>query len=77
MIMATLTLKLPLSEGREAAPATRGSFWRRMFDAMVEARMRQAQMELNRYQFLIPTDPVKDAGYRVGLKNVGALPFVR
>jgi hypothetical protein len=76
MTMATLTLKLPASTRQQDSSPRRG-FWSRVFDAMIEARMRQAQQEIERHRRLISTDPVKDAGYRVGLRDVGALPFVR
>ena len=75
--MATLTLKLPATEGRIAASAPPRGFWRGFYRALADARLRQAQSELNRYRHLIPTDPVKEAGYQVGSTDMGALPFVR
>lgn len=75
--MATLTLKLPVTEGRSTVSAPPRGFWRGLYRAVIEARMRQAEAELKRFGHLIPADPVKEAGYRVGLKDVGALPFVR
>lgn len=75
--MATLTLKLPAAEGRAAASAPTRGFWRGLYRALVEARTRQAELELKRFRHFIPADPVKEAGYRVGLKGVSALPFVR
>jgi hypothetical protein len=77
--MATLTLRLPPAGAPvDNAPARpRAGFWRRWYDAIVEAQMRRAQAEVARHEHFIPRDPVKEAGYRGGLKDVGALPFVR
>jgi hypothetical protein len=48
--MATVSLQLPSSlAGETARPAERPGFWRRLFNAMVEAQMRKALVEVNRY----------------------------
>lgn len=74
--MTSLTLHLPteLPEAKTET-AARPGFWRRMFDAMVAAQMRRAEIEVRRYQHLIPQDDVYTAGYRVGLRDSGKLPF--
>jgi hypothetical protein len=76
--MATVSLRLPSSLAADkSAAAPRASIWRRMFDAMVDAQMRKAAMEIRRYQHLIPTDEVMRARYHVGQDEAGKLPFVR
>jgi hypothetical protein len=75
--MATVSLRLPSSLAGAPPAAARRGFWRRWYDALVEAQMRKARLEINRYRHLIPTDEVEEAGYRIGQTGSGALPFVR
>ena len=79
--MTTATFNIGSSSGATAAVTNakrRPGFWRRAYDAMVQARLRQAEYELARYREVVPADPVKDAGYRpAGIRGIGALPFVR
>ena len=60
----------------------------RLYNAFVEARMRQAMRELELHRHLVrpfdtkaadavPQDEVKRAGYSATLANAGLLPFVR
>jgi hypothetical protein len=73
--MATLTLRLPASAPAErAGSARRPGFWRRAFNAMMEARMRQAEAEVARH---VPTFTRPTKQDRVGVKEFGALPSVR
>ena len=65
MTTATLRISTPLPEA-EAAP--KKSFFKRVLDAMIAARMRQAQRELLMHKHLLPENVRKD---------LGALPFVR
>jgi len=76
--MATVSLRLPPSFERESAAqaAKRPGFWRRLFDAMVAARMRKAQAEIEHYKRLIPTDEAALPRYGLG-KDAERLPFVR
>ena len=80
MSTATLTLKAPIAPIAGAA-ASKGKSQRtwlqRFYDAMIEARMRQARRELGRYLATVPQDEVKEAGLRVGLTDDAALPFTR
>ena len=75
--MATLSLHLPAASSEAAGPARKPGFWRRAYEALMAARLRQAEIEVHRYRNVIPHDPVAEAGCRVGLRDMGALPFVR
>ena len=66
---------------RTAFPETRNArkpgFWTRLFDAMVEARMRRAMREIEARQHLIPENLLKKNGYTATVNNDGRLPFTR
>ena len=69
MTTAALRLSTPLPETRTAAKtAHKKGFLARLYDAMIAARMRQAEYEIARRRHLIPENLRKE---------VGALPFVR
>ncbi len=59
----------------KAKPA-RG-FWTRLYDAFVEARMRQVEREIRNHIHLIPEDVLKNTGYRATLRDSKNLPFVK
>jgi len=80
MTSATLPLPTGLSAAKSAASAAesaRRSLLRRFYDALVEARMRQAMREIAMHRHLVPDDVLKSAGYEAGLANDGELPFTR
>jgi hypothetical protein len=78
MTTATLRLSAPLAEGAsKAVPATGKSFLARFYDALIEARMRQAMRELAMHRHLVPTDIVKEAGYAATVSKDATLPFTR
>ncbi len=52
------------------------SFLRRFFDAVVEARMKQAEREISLHRHLLPNE-FEIAGHKVNFKNEDSLPFVR
>ena len=56
--------------------AKKPGFWSRIWDAMVEARMRQAEREIRQYRHLLPAE-FELAGNKIGSKNEDSLPFVR
>ena len=64
-----------------ALPATRAASKRgllaRFFDAMAEARMRQAVRELAMHRDLVPEDLLKKYGYTATLADDSAYPFTR
>jgi len=74
MTTATFHLSTPLGEAR--TEPRRGMF-ARFYNALLEARMRQAMRELAMHQHLIPQDVVKEAGYAPTQTTDGVLPFVR
>src|SRR5215211_5814227 len=49
----------------------------RFYDALLEARMRQAMREIAMHRHLIPADLLKEAGYQATMTKDGALPFTR
>ena len=77
MSTATLRLSTPLA-GPVSKPARkRKSILARFYDALIEARMRQAMRELAMHRHLIPEDVLKKAGYSVSLDDDSAYPFTR
>jgi hypothetical protein len=59
-----------------ATSAKKPGFWSRIWDALVEARMRQAEREIRQYRHLLPAE-FELAGNKIGYKNEDQLPFVR
>jgi hypothetical protein len=67
---------------RTAAAATKAAkpargFWARVYDALVEARTRQAEREIRMHMHLIPQDVLKQNGLEATYKNADKLPFVK
>jgi hypothetical protein len=54
MTTATLRLSTPLAETKTATPAKGKSLLARFYDALIEARMRQAMRELAMHRHLLP-----------------------
>ena len=74
MTAATFHTARPLSD----APASRKpGLFARLFDAMAEARMRQAVRELAMHRHLVPEDLLKKYGYTATLQDNSAYPFTR
>ena len=61
----------------ETRPAAKRSLLARFFDAVAEARMRQAVRELAMHRHLVPEDLLKKYGYTATLADDGAFPFTR
>ncbi|MCC6946580.1 MAG: hypothetical protein IT539_02330 [Bradyrhizobiaceae bacterium] len=76
--MATLTYDLGAAAGtvKAAAPARKG-FWARVLDAMIEARMREAERQIRQYMYLLPEDVLARSGYKATYKDANKLPFVK
>jgi hypothetical protein len=74
MTTATLPLftRLPAAQSKP-----KKGLLARFFDAMVEARMRQAMREIAHHRHLIPEDLLKKYGYTATLDNDSAFPFTR
>jgi hypothetical protein len=52
-------------------------FWARFYDALVEARMRQAEREIRMHLHLVPTALLKETGLAVRYQDADKLPFVK
>ena len=53
------------------------TIWARLWDALIEARMRQAEREIRMHLHLIPADVLRDSGFVANYKNADKLPFVK
>ena len=71
------TATLPLSTGLSARGSARKGLLRRVYEALLEARMRHAMHEIAMRRHLLPEDVLKSAGYEAGLPNDRELPFTR
>lgn len=53
------------------------SIWARLWDALIEARMRQAEREIRMHLHLIPADVLRQSGLFANYKDANKLPFVK
>ena len=74
--MTAATFHAPTALAETRAAPKRGLF-ARFFDAMAEARMRQAIRELAMHRDLVPEDLLKKYGYTATLADDSAYPFTR
>lgn len=66
--MAFATMDFPTAEAK-----TRKNVWKRMFDALVEARMREAQRMVNTHLLSMDDETLKNLGYdRATLRKTAA-----
>jgi hypothetical protein len=70
------TATLPLSTGLSGTGSARKSLLRRIYNALLEARMRQAMHEIAQRRHLLPEQRLKDAG-DARLGDARELPFTR
>lgn len=49
----------------------------RFFNAVAEARMRQAEVEVRKHLALVPKSSLARAGLKANYKDADALPFVK
>jgi hypothetical protein len=49
----------------------------RLFNAVAEARMRQAEIEIRKHLSLVPRSTLAKAGVKATYADSGALPFVK
>ena len=61
------------TETRTAAPILKR---KGLFARMMEARQRQAMLELSRHGLRLPRE-LEEAGLKIGSRNEDSLPFVR
>jgi len=59
-----------------SAEPKRKGFWRSLLDAMIESRMRHAELEIARHLHLLPRE-LEKAGWKVSERSEDSLPFVR
>lgn len=74
--MTTATFSPPAVRPAARSAPRRGWF-ARFYDAMVEARMRQAVRELAMHRHLVPEDMLKKYGYTATASDDSALPLTR
>ena len=80
MATATLPLSSDLSAAESTASGTgsaRKSLLRRCYDALIEARVRQAMREIAMHRHLVPDHILTSAGYEATPAGHGRLPFTR
>ena len=53
------------------------TIWARLWDALIEARMRQAEREIRMHLHLIPADVLRESGFFANYRNADKLPFVK
>ena len=71
------TATLPFSTGLSATRPTRKNVLRRVYDAVIEARMRRAMREIAMHRHLLPEELRERARPEGGLVNDRELPFTR
>jgi hypothetical protein len=61
---------------KKTKAANHKGFWTRFYEALVEARLRQAEREIRMHRHLLPSE-LEFAGTKISYKNEDTLPFVR
>ncbi len=59
-----------------AASAPKG-LWKRLFDRLIESRMRKADDLMRQYRHLIPRELEAQAVWQITERSEGSLPFIR
>jgi hypothetical protein len=79
--MNALTYEMRSAAAAVTAAAPRKTatktIWARIWDALVEARMRQAEREIRMHIHLVPADVLRESGFYANYKNAEKLPFVK
>ncbi len=73
----TVVIKTRPAKTLPAKTLPEKGFWARVYDAIVEARMRQVEREMRNHLYLIPENVLKSSGYRATLRDSKGLPFVK
>jgi hypothetical protein len=76
MTALTYDLRKAAATTKAASPAKKG-FWARTLDALIEARMRQAEREIRLHRHLLPASALRELGLNASYKDAGKLPFVK
>ncbi len=74
--MAAVTYGAHVTERTIPQSSTGKSVWKRLFEAVAEARLRQAEREIRMHRHLLPAD-FEIAGYKINERMEDSLPFVR
>jgi hypothetical protein len=79
--MNALTYEMRSAAAAVTAAAPRKTatktIWARIWDALVEARMRQAEREIRMHIHLVPADVLRESGFYANYKTAEKLPFVK
>jgi hypothetical protein len=76
MTALTYDLRKAAATAKDATPAKKG-FWARVLDALIEARMRQAEREIRLHRHLVPASQLDELGFKASYKDADKLPFVK
>jgi hypothetical protein len=76
MTALTYDLRKAAATVKAAKPAKKG-FWARTLDALIDARMRQAEREIRMHAHLIPADALEKLDFRATYRDAAKLPFVK
>jgi hypothetical protein len=79
MTAITHDLRMAAATAKAAAPAqpAKKGFWARLFDAFVEARMRQVEREILAYRHLVPESALNEIRVRGALRDAKDRPPVK
>ncbi len=79
--MNALTYEMRSAAAAVTAAAPRKTatktIWARIWDALVEARMRQAEREIRMHIHLVPADVLRESGFYANYNTAEKLPFVK
>jgi hypothetical protein len=74
----TYDLRTAAATAKKVEPAApKKGFWTRVLDALIEARIRQAEREIRMHAHLLPADVLAESGYRVTFRDADKLPFTK
>jgi hypothetical protein len=76
MTALTYDLREAAATTKAAKPVKKG-FWMRTLDALIEARMRQAEREIRLHRHLVPASELRELGLNASYKDANKLPFVK
>ena len=80
-LIGTDTMTAATFHTRTAFPDARTErsrgFWARLFDTIIEARMRRAMREIEARRHLIPENLLKKSGYTATVNDDSRFPFTR
>jgi hypothetical protein len=79
--MNALTYEMRSAAAAVTAAAPRKTatktIWARLWDALIEARMRQAEREIRMHIHLVPESVLRESGFFANYRDANKLPFVK